>query len=150
MTVSNSICSSLYVSGLELCVERINDLVEKAKAIAGIPLDTKLKSLGLSLSGADKKEEQKQIEERLLERFPNCTEACFACNDTVGSLETATDKGGIVLIAGTGSNCLLINPNGSLFKCGGWGHMIGINSKTILRQWVLFSLLILETMSLSL
>lgn len=84
-----------------------------------------MKSLGLSLSGADKKEEQVQIEEMLLKRFPNCTEACFACNDTVGSLETATDKGGIVLIAGTGSNCLLINPNGSMFQCGGWGHMLG-------------------------
>ena len=111
--------------GLDVCVERINELAEEAKKKAGIPLETKLKSLGLSLSGADKIEEQQQIVEQVMKRFPNCTEACFACNDTVGSLETATDTGGIVLIAGTGSNCLLMNPCGSMFKCGGWGHMLG-------------------------
>lgn len=45
-------------------------------------------------------------------------------DDTYGSVFTCSN-GGIVLIAGTGSNCQLINDDFSGARCGGWGHFIG-------------------------
>eukprot|EP00040_Diaphanoeca_grandis_P043809 m.10325 g.10325 ORF g.10325 m.10325 type:complete len:339 (+) comp8251_c0_seq2:35-1051(+) len=106
-------------------LSRINILVTEGKVAAGIDANIPLASLGLSLSGADKDEAKNNIVNGLKEHYPNTSIVYDICTDTYGGLYTATDQGGIVLIAGTGSNCRLVNPDGTEANCGGWGHMLG-------------------------
>lgn len=111
--------------GLSECAKRINDLTNIAKQTIGLNVDVPLHSLGLTLSGADSQESIINIEQNLVQLYPNLSKNYFVCCDTVGSIETASNNGGIILISGTGSNCLLLNPDGSRNTVGGWGHMMG-------------------------
>lgn len=79
----------------------------------------------MSLSGADKTEAKQAIVDGMRKRYPRAAATIFVCTDTYGGLYSATQHGGMVLIAGTGSNCHLINPDGTEANCGGWGHMAG-------------------------
>ncbi|XP_065681811.1 N-acetyl-D-glucosamine kinase isoform X2 [Hydra vulgaris] len=113
-----------WLIGMEECVRRIYDMLCKCKLAAGIPESFPLISLGLSLSGADDIIKQTEISDLFLKTYPNCTKYCFTCNDTLSPLLTAVKGGGVVIIAGTGSNCLFYN-NGKIINCGGWGHLLG-------------------------
>lgn len=66
----------------------------------------------------------KSLEKELLEKYPTISEAYYVCSDTIGSVFTASPLGGMVLIAGTGSNALLRNPDGATYSCGGWGSAL--------------------------
>ncbi len=73
----------------------------------------RLASLGLSLSGCEREETNAELVDTLKKMFPDLCDSCTAVSDTVGTLSTASGAGGIVLIAGTGSNALLVNPDGT-------------------------------------
>jgi len=111
--------------GFDECIKRLSDLVTSAKRHAGIGTDVPLTALGLALSGADSAEVGQAMEAKLnslsLVVPGNITVEC----DTVGVVATACENGGMALIAGTGSNCQLVNPSGESFRCGGWGHVMG-------------------------
>ncbi|XP_072177829.1 N-acetyl-D-glucosamine kinase-like [Diadema setosum] len=117
-----------WLIGINMCLARINSMAEAAKQEAGIDVNKPLKALGLSLSGGEQKEGQRKVIEGMKSKYPNVSEHYHMCTDTYGAIATACKAGGIVLISGTGSNCQLINPDGSVHTCGGWGHMLGDES----------------------
>ena len=122
---SEGLGTNHWLIGIEKCAERVNEMVVNAKEMAGISVDAPLASLGLSLSGGEHPEFKKQMSDTMSSKYPNCSKVYHTCTDTFGSIATASDSGGVVLISGTGSNCQLINPNGEVHGCGGWGHMLG-------------------------
>lgn len=113
-----------WVCGIPEVARRIADMIESAKAQANIDQSVKLQSLGLSLSGCEQDATNKILEDELLTKYPNVAASYYVCSDTMGSIFTASPLGGMVLIAGTGSNALLRNPDGKTFTCGGWGNFL--------------------------
>ncbi|CAH1783582.1 unnamed protein product [Owenia fusiformis] len=118
-------CTNHWLVGIDTALKRMNEMVEEVKKAAGLQPETKLKSLGMSLSGGDTPECQEKISNGMANKYPGTSEHYKVCNDAIGAMATATPEGGIVLIAGTGSNCQLVNPDQSTQGCGGWGHLVG-------------------------
>jgi len=76
------------IDEMEVC-RRIDEMVSKAKKSIGIDLCTKLKSLGLSLSGAEQAQKASKIEKLMLSHFPHVTERVVIKGDTIGPIATA-------------------------------------------------------------
>merc|ERR1719320_2322754 len=72
----------------------------KQKKSIGIDRCIKLKSLGLSLSGAEQVQKASKIEKLLFSDFPHVTECVVLKGDTMGSIATAIEnRTGMVLIS---------------------------------------------------
>lgn len=111
--------------GIPEVAKRIDTMAREAKVQANIPENQRLSAMGLCLSGAEQDATNKELENYLKTHYPDVADRYMVGSDTVGSIATASNVGGMVIISGTGSNTLLRNPDGSTYGCGGWGHMIG-------------------------
>jgi N-acetylglucosamine kinase len=88
----------------------------------------------MCLSGAG----SKFVHEKMTEAFVKlgAEYKVFIANDTLGPIFSAFENGGLVVISGTGSKCVLVNPMSDLvaiesfddiscFSSGGWGNLLG-------------------------
>ncbi|XP_058813860.1 N-acetyl-D-glucosamine kinase [Topomyia yanbarensis] len=114
-----------WMVGIPEVAKRIDAMTRDAKTQALIPESQRLAAMGLCLSGAEQEATNKELENYLRSHYPDVAERYTVGSDTIGSIATASNFGGMVIISGTGSNTLLRNPDGSTYGCGGWGHMIG-------------------------
>ena len=124
-TVHKEGSTNLYHVGIDESCNRLQQLIKDALIKAGLDPSVTLVALCLSLSGCEVEETIQEFTKRIQELYPTLSHHYVVASDTVGTLATASGDGGMVLIAGTGSNALLSNPDGTTGRCGGWGHMLG-------------------------
>ncbi|CAH0697163.1 unnamed protein product [Spodoptera exigua] len=114
-----------WTLGIDECANRIIAMLHSAKDDAGIPKDKPLNALGLTLSGCEQESSNSELAARVKEKDGDAANDIYVGSDTAGSLFTGAPNGGMVLIAGTGSNALLRTPEGEQHGCGGWGYLLG-------------------------
>lgn len=117
--------TNLWQVGLESATARINEVIAGAKEKAGIVKSQSLDSLGMCISGGAQDQIKQNMVQLLNAKYSHISKQFFMSDDTLGSIATVSDDGGVVLIAGTGSNCLFMADDGTTSSCGGWGHMMG-------------------------
>ena len=121
---SETSASNPWVIGFEKTINLLINLIETLQKTENFGNSQNKLSAGLCLSGGDSPETKSRLSSGLTKRFPHIN--FFFATDTHGSIATCCQASGIVLIAGTGSNCLLVDRNGvAKSRCGGWGHLFG-------------------------
>ncbi|XP_076308266.1 N-acetyl-D-glucosamine kinase-like isoform X3 [Tachypleus tridentatus] len=85
-------CTNHLLVGKDECQNRISTMIEKAKKEAGVDPKIPLGGLGLSMSGCEQEEGNRQFEEEFLIKFSNLTRSVSVASDTVGSVLTASPK----------------------------------------------------------
>lgn len=93
---------------------------------------SQISGIGFGLAGVGREADEKEMNRVARDIFANLHlfENChaFIGSDSHAALQGALGcrgASGILVIAGTGSNAIGLDPHGEVHKCGGWGHVIG-------------------------
>ena len=115
--------SAVRPGHVERSAEVIADLVREALSARQMThVMPKVLCVGVAGVGRDIERQalwQALASRELAEEIVVHTDGTVALDDAFG------DGPGVLLVAGTGSICLARGPTGSLYRCGGWGPVIG-------------------------
>ncbi|HUS88063.1 MAG TPA: BadF/BadG/BcrA/BcrD ATPase family protein [Desulfosporosinus sp.] len=121
--------SNYHVVGMEQAVQHIIEGIREALQ------EETVEGIGITLAGIDTPEDWTIMANGLkqgLNVLGQDTGTSFQGvavvleNDAFGALMSVQGKfSGNVLVAGTGTVALGVNPEGEVFRVGGWGHLIG-------------------------
>jgi len=103
--------------GASAAVQTLLDAADHALARAGAS-DEHLAAAVLAVAGTDTPSIARQVQAR--------SDEWIVVNDVVGAWAAATGaRPGVGAISGTGSNVFGVGPDGSSWRVGGWGHLLG-------------------------
>ncbi|KAI3388949.1 hypothetical protein SNEBB_007424 [Seison nebaliae] len=102
--------------------EHFHTMSERTK----IFLDEKCLFICMSLSGGGQASSQNKLISKFSVINLHIEEKLVIVNDSIAPIFNVFKDGGLVMIAGTGSNCVMVRPdNQEIVTCGGWGHLLG-------------------------
>ncbi|CAF0835154.1 unnamed protein product [Adineta steineri] len=111
--------SNPWVLGFDCVGKLLKQLIDDILAKGEVKWDD-IVCVGIILSGAGQLESQANVRNEL-ELLGMDTSKVSVGEDLIAPVP----NGGVVIISGTGSNCVVYNQDGSSKRAGGWGHLLG-------------------------
>ena len=110
--------------GWDPFLETLGQTLREALESAGSAPD-RVGSVGLGMAGVDRPTEKERLGEWARRTFPNLRRRWIG-NDALAALRVGAGAlAGVVLVAGTGSICVGVGPDGRQVRVGGWGSALG-------------------------
>lgn len=112
-----------YLEGYERVADKVATWIRDVKKKIGV--SAPLAAVGMGLSGAEDEKINEKLIAILKQKHGDVAAGYYLGTDSVVTIAASFDRGGVIVIAGTGSSCRLLKADGSVYGVGGWGHMIG-------------------------
>ncbi len=110
--------------GWDPFLEKVGQILREALKSTGSAPD-RVGLAGLGMAGVDRPAEKDRLGDWARRMFPNLRR-CWVGNDALAALRAgAGELAGVVLVAGTGSICVGVGPDGRQVRVGGWGSALG-------------------------